>query len=755
MGSPFTSQQKLKASKSSLRNTWDWSHNNNLTLPIGRIVPCFCRRVPAGTSLRIKADFALQFMPMMFPIQTPIKARLSFYKMPIRALWKDYKNWISLVNMKDSEGQPLLSKYVPPHIAISSIKDAPEYLNFDKYFGTGSDLDYIGIPTTYEDVKDTLSAANPVCYKEPVTDLPNTIAGTCSANASFRVTAGSYALFTIGTYSNTMQPLVVGPSSRLIFSLPDSLTGRGEHPVANLRAFVSMAMYVEDGASALVSPFVECTSIYNSSTHLTTFSADLSGFVGTFPNTRFIVAFGSSSEMMTVSTSALKTLTYLIRVDDKSYSPERCPWYNSSTQSGLRVSSLPLRMREAVYNCYMRNIKNNPLVVNGVPTYNDYVINYDKGGNDTANYYGINIDGETTSLDYFYGPRYANWDPDYLTTCVPSPQQGDAPLVGLTSYVKTVQLDDGSTKTSLVNSITDEDGNTYRVDFVSDKEGLKGVNYTELTAEDSLGKPVTNLYAATSEGISIEDFRQVNAYQRYLELNLRRNYSYKEIIEGRYDVNVRYDDLLAPEFLGGFTRFLNVTPVTQTVPTNESGIYQGSLGSQAGLGFVRGESDAKIRCHCDEESIVMGFIHLSPTPVYTQTLLRDFLINDPLDIFTPEFSQIGYQPVPLAEVSPIQAFVNDPNSLQNTFGYQRPWYELLQMTDVAHGLFRTQLKNFLMKRTWSGVPSLSRDFLLVKPDQVNQVFSVTEVTDKVFGVLMFDIRVKNGVPRNNVPTLES
>jgi hypothetical protein len=57
-------------------NNFDWSHANNLTTQIGRITPIFCDMVPAKTSFRVNPRFGLQFMPMVFPIQTRMKARI-------------------------------------------------------------------------------------------------------------------------------------------------------------------------------------------------------------------------------------------------------------------------------------------------------------------------------------------------------------------------------------------------------------------------------------------------------------------------------------------------------------------------------------------------------------------------------------------------------------------------------------------------------------------------------------------------------
>lgn len=87
-------------------NNFDWSHANNLTTQIGRITPIFCDLVPAKTSFRVNPRFGLQFMPMVFPIQTRMKARISFFRYPLRALWKDYKDFIG--NFREGLEEPYI-----------------------------------------------------------------------------------------------------------------------------------------------------------------------------------------------------------------------------------------------------------------------------------------------------------------------------------------------------------------------------------------------------------------------------------------------------------------------------------------------------------------------------------------------------------------------------------------------------------------------------------------------------------------------
>lgn len=353
-----------------------------------------------------------------------------------------------------------------------------------------------------------------------------------------------------------------------------------------------------------------------------------------------------------------------------------------------------------------------------------------------------------------------------MTTAVQSPQQGTAPLVGITTYTETVNdvLADGTAVTRELSklALVDEDGKKYALSWESDGEALTGVEYTELDNGVKMRQPRSLVDVAMS-GISISDLRNVNAYQKFLELNMRKGYSYRDIVEGRFDVKVRYDELLMPEFFGGFTRDIDMHAISQSVDQNlakGAETYAGALGSQSGIAGVRGESNQTIECFCDEESIVMGVLIVTPTPVYTQLLPKHFTYRGLLDHYQPEFNHIGFQPILYKEVCPIQSYNQDPESLIETFGYNRPWYEYVQKYDSAHGLFRTNLSNFLMHRVFNDKPQLSKSFLVIDPAQVTDVFAVTqaddgtELTDKIYGQIYFDCQVKLPISRVAIPRLD-
>ena len=87
-------------------NSFDWSHVNNLTTDFGRITPVFCELIPAKGSLRINPEFGLELMPMVFPVQTRMFARLNFFKVTLRSMWEDYSDFIS--NFRDDLEEPYI-----------------------------------------------------------------------------------------------------------------------------------------------------------------------------------------------------------------------------------------------------------------------------------------------------------------------------------------------------------------------------------------------------------------------------------------------------------------------------------------------------------------------------------------------------------------------------------------------------------------------------------------------------------------------
>lgn len=724
------------------QNTFDWTHINNLTTQIGRITPIQCELVPSKTSFRAKPIPALQLMPMVFPVQTRMRASIAYFRYPLRALWKDYKDFIG--NFREGLEEPY--------------HDFNSKTLVDKMLRTGKLMDYLGVPTTRIGT-----------YGSAVVPTSKIAAFHTSVVKSWDSYKEGDKLSILTSWTEVLNNCNVirlnqtyKPSTTYSFNIKlysDDTSSSSEQ--FNVIAKTPFKVALCDASNTIVKmlTFRNPTCTYRIGSDTITFNWTFNletPSEGSFSYVALIFEPQGESNMLNgiwnsvfLNYDERSTTDTKISVFDavpvSDIDLDTSPYYSSNSvnkEKQIKLSAYAARAYEGIYNSVYRDNRNNPYYIDGVVQYNQWIPTYE-GGADT----------------YPYELRYANWEKDFLTTAVQSPQQGNAPLVGITTYdqVATVSDEQGNPTTTVQTRVAmvDEDGKRYSLEFESDSDELKGVKYVELDNGTTV-RSARSLFDLVTSGISITDLRNVNAYQKFLELNMRKGYSYKEIIEGRFDVKVRYADLLLPEFFGGFSRDINMNAISQTVDQTAEGegAYKDVLGSQAGVGYFRGGSDANIECFCDEESIIMGLLVITPLPVYTQLLPKHFLYRGLLDHFNPEFNNISFQPITYKEVCPIQAYNDNPDSLTETFGYQRPWYEYCQRYDQAHGLFRTNLSNFLMHRVFDQKPELAQSFLTVDPDQVTDVFSVTDVTDKVYGQILIECTAKLPVARVAIPRLD-
>lgn len=761
-------------------NGFDWSHQSNFTGRLGYIYPFFTDLVPAKSSFRCSPKLGLQFMPMVFPCQTRMKSRVSFFRMPLRALWKDFKDYVG--NFRQGLEEPFLDLSV----------------SFDKFMGTGKLADYLDIPTvlygaysqSYQLTGHLVNSGTPQSifgkgFSASVFADSNS-EGTYSKiapNAVFtpNVQAGSVPVDKLASicYCTPLSSNTDGIDGQLILhelemSLPMlryQLAHDDLHHCWPTLVWLNKSNEVISFQRVTEKPLsLGFTYLDDGTSFNVTFKTDGMQFVDdkiSVPardNVSMVllaldVYFHADESMETleyadgyfnegaykgsVTPFDLKGIFVRKPADDEPNYVEitrsNSPYYDSQSPSKdkqIKLSAYAARTYEAIYNAYLRDNRNNPYYRNGQIEYNVWLPT-DDGGADTT----------------IYELHRANWEKDFLTTAVPSPQQGRAPLVGITTYTDTSTVD-GITTTALKMALVDENGKRYAVNMQTNEEGVQGVEYAELPEGTSMS-PLSyrSLVDAATTGISIPDLRMVNAYQKFLELNMRKGYSYKQIVEGRFDCQVRYDDLNMPEFIGGFTRDVNMNRVVQSIEKGDgTGKYSDALGSLAGDAFLAADGPT-ISCFCDEESIIMGIISIVPVPNYSQLLPKHYLYRDLLDHFQPEFNNLGFQPITYKEVCPIQAY-NAGDDLNAVFGYQRPWYEYVQKTDKVHGLFRTQLRNFLMNRVFDVKPTLTKSFLLVDDEQLNDVFAVTETTDKIIGQIWLDCSVKLPINRVAIPRLD-
>lgn len=733
------------------RNNFPMSFQYNGTFKYGKIYPIGLIRTIPGASYQIDSTLALSFMPTSFPIQTRQRAYVHFFYGRDRNFWKDYKDFVNGMNPE------LVKPYLDESVTQAR---------------TGNLLDYLGVPTTIVGSYGTDLAQPFPTYSNATSNSTYPVLLNASNNKLLLTDDGTIKFSTVDALKAQFNSIVGKRIAQSTSSF--GVSGQYELTYYNLVSSTSQRIKSGDIVSINMPSFSVQPSltsdvsgdIYNYDSPTPRTSVDLSNFVvlaqvrdsvvysiNFFTNENNILFFdcstikddildtddlfvlqlvelpirykNSAGNFTTKNISIIKknslndsNFFHEIRFTRSSNSEVHditqatSPYWGSlapDSRKRIKLSAIPCRMYETIYNLYYRNPQNNPYILNGKPEYNVFIPTKD-GGLD----------------DNLYELRYRNWEDDFLTTAVQTPQQGIAPLVGLTDRGATVTL-------------TNEDGSVTRYVTNLDENG----NVTGIETTDSSEPLLTQaLIDAVSYGISIEDLRNVNAMQKWLELNLRKGYQYKDIIEARWGISISYNELDLPEFIGGFSPEVGLQAVTQT--TSHGDTIEGALGWQAGRMYASG-SGRSITHYCEEEGYIMALLTIVPVPNYSQLLPKHWFTRDLLDSYQPEFNHIGFQPITYKEVCPIQAFQESTQNvdvLEQTFGYQRPWYEYFNQVDEVHGQFRTTFKDFLINRTFDVKPELSESFLLVNPNQVNDVFAVTTDDDKIIGAIEHRIVAK-------------
>ena len=721
------------------RSTFDLSFVNNLTMKFGAITPVCLLPASFGDSFQINARFNLQLLPTVFPIQTQLYVRLHFVYVRTRTLWED---WMSFFGGDETVTPP----WIDP-TAENTLQGHKQF-NVNDDLQTGTLADYLGIPTTITGTYGVEERFEPTfCTESGVTGNIMSIAN----DASLKTRDSAVQYFTLKvkqpitsilscTYSTPAQDLDKVVFGYRVGALPSSSDGKkGTVYIRGLGSILSgMTQWITPiiiGAdqTGVILKVLSCT--VSQDRQYVYFDMDRSD---ADRNVKILyIAFspicqsdyGRAVSLQTVSGSVSSRIT--IGSTPKGYAsfstaqwtkPEatNCPFYTSSSSElpAIPLSALPFRAYESYYNAFGRDIRNNPFIVDGKPEYNRYVPSV-KGGRDT----------------YKYQLHYANWEPDAYTTALQSPQAGVAPLVGITSLGEATFRDSAGTEYH-AQLETADDGDT--------------VTGFQVKSSNAPTDVIHNLIGMATSGISISDFRNVNSLQRFLEIRIRQSPRYKNLVKGLFDVNLDYDELMMPEFLGGISDTIPVYKVTQTTPTEGN-----PLGSFAGQGSLQSGMRHVIRKYCPEEGYILGVMSVVPAANYSQLLAPHFTRMNLLDWHFPQFNNISYQPMLYKHLCPYQAYATNPKNVNNVFGYQRAYWDLISSFDEVHGEFRGSMRNFLINRVFDKAPELSKDFLLVNPDHVNDVFAMTsESGDKILGSIAFDITKKTTIPRNSIPHIE-
>lgn len=206
--------------------------------------------------------------------------------------------------------------------------------------------------------------------------------------------------------------------------------------------------------------------------------------------------------------------------------------------------------------------------------------------------------------------------------------------------------------------------------------------------------------------------------------------------------------LQRPEYLGGGSSPVNISPVPQTSAT---GAYaespQGNVAGYGTVGFSNHAFTASFTEHC----LIIGIVSVRADLTYQQGLNRMFSRRTRFDFYLPALSHIGEQVVFQKEIYATGVPAED----DKVFGYQERYAEYRYKPSIISGLFRSNhvatLDAWHLSQTFATAPVLGHDFITENPP-VDRVIAVPTEPHFLFDSY-FSLRCTRPMPVYGVPGL--
>lgn len=356
----------------------------------------------------------------------------------------------------------------------------------------------------------------------------------------------------------------------------------------------------------------------------------------------------------------------------------------------------------------------------------------------------VKLDDTPDDASVLYPLRRRAKRPDYFTTCLPWPQKGEAvtlpigasaPIVPVGNGVPTFGTVGGSEPISSALRSGVADNAVFWDIIAAGDSDMKWIN------------PALEADLSTATAVTVNALRASFQIQKLLERDARGGTRYTEIVRSHFGVISPDARLQRPEYLGGSSTPVQITPIAQTSAT---GAYaETPQGNLAAIGTC--VSRARFAQAFTEHGYIIGLANVRADVTYQQGLRRHWQRSTRYDFYMPVFAMLGEQPVLNNEI-----YALGEASDVEVFGYQERWSEYRYAPNQVSGLFRSTTAGTLdawhLAERFTGLPVLGEQFIESKPPlpRVLAVGAAAGGAEFLFDSV-FRMRVVRPLPMYSVP----
>lgn len=301
---------------------------------------------------------------------------------------------------------------------------------------------------------------------------------------------------------------------------------------------------------------------------------------------------------------------------------------------------------------------------------------------------------------------------DYFTSALPWTQKGpgvnisltgNAPVFGDGQRLGLAPEDAGSAVGYL--GMTGNVGAMLRTASDSEWESWQTAYVTSDRSKSGLLADLSDISAITINGL-----RTAFQMQKFYERLARGGSRYTEVLRSFFGVVSPDARLQRPEFLGSFTKMVNVNPIAQTSATDSTS-PQGNL-SAYGVTAAKFHGFTKSFV---EHGYVFGFVCARADLTYQQGINKMWLRSTVYDFYWPTFAHLGEQAIELREI-----YAQGSEADAAVFGYQERYAEYRYKPSQITGKFRSSVTGgsldvWHLSQFFSNAPTLNEEFITENP----------------------------------------